>query len=128
MHLPGASPTVHLPRPNPAAPTAHLGGPAPTARLDDELRFGPGVPMAPPAAPGWPATPKPRRPLWRRLVSLLSSLLTLALVVVVGFYLWQRLSPLEVESVTVAVASPPETAAMSPSTWSPPCAPTAGAA
>jgi hypothetical protein len=77
-------------------------------RADRELRFGPGVPVAPVAAPGWPATTPARRPrpVWRRLVSVLSSLLTLALVVVVGLYVWQRLRPLVVESATVAVRRP----------------------
>jgi hypothetical protein len=37
----------------------------------------------------------------------LSTLLTAALLVVVGLYLWQRLRPLEVEAVTVAVPRPP---------------------
>ncbi|MFI5890414.1 hypothetical protein ACIA5D_09860 [Actinoplanes sp. NPDC051513] len=107
-----AAPTVPLPRPNPAAPvppiasTVHLSAPAPSARAGDELRFGPGVPLTPVASPGWPAPAKRPRPLWRRLVSLLSSLLTLALVVVVGLYVWQRLSPLVVESATVAVPRP----------------------
>jgi hypothetical protein len=111
-HLASPAPTLHQPRPN---PTAHLASPAPTMREDgpgrtrhlaEEIRFGPGVP---PATPGWPAPApagRPRRPLWRRLASLLSSLLTLALVVVVGLYLWQRLSPLAVEGVTVAVPKP----------------------
>ncbi|GIE78003.1 hypothetical protein Aph02nite_39530 [Actinoplanes philippinensis] len=40
------------------------------------------------------------------MVSLVSSLLTLVLIGVVGFYIWQRLSPLEVEGVTVAVPQP----------------------
>ncbi|MDI6099609.1 hypothetical protein QLQ12_13480 [Actinoplanes sp. NEAU-A12] len=99
------APTVHR---SPTAPTVHLGSSAPTVRAEHELRFGPGVPPAPVATPGWPATPTAgrRRPLWRRLVSLLSSLLTLALVVVVGFYVWQRLRPLVVESATVTVPRP----------------------
>ncbi|MCI4066508.1 hypothetical protein MRQ36_29705 [Micromonospora sp. R77] len=62
-----------------------------------------------------PATRRPRRPgprrrgaaaRWRRVVSVLSTLLTVALLVAVGFYLWQRISPLEVEGVTVAVPQP----------------------
>ncbi|MFE9689481.1 hypothetical protein [Micromonospora sp. NPDC005806] len=73
-----------------------------------ELRFGPGVPATPPAAPAWPTVAGARRPRprWRRVVSALSTLLTLALLVVVGLYLWQRLSPLEVEGVSVAVPQP----------------------
>ncbi|GAA2703803.1 hypothetical protein ACFY2R_21490 [Micromonospora olivasterospora] len=83
------------------------GGPAQQAP-SGEVRFGPGVPATPPGAPAWPATaPASRpRPLWRRGVSVLSTLLTLALVAVVGLYLFERLSPLEVEGVTVAVPRP----------------------
>ncbi|MEO3778344.1 hypothetical protein ABGB16_16135 [Micromonospora sp. B11E3] len=83
------------------------GGPAQPAP-GGEVRFGPGVPATPPGAPAWPVTaPASRpRPLWRRVVSVLSTLLTLALVAVVGLYLWERLSPLEVEGVTVAVPQP----------------------
>jgi len=95
--------TVRLPGPQPSAPVPPV---APAAR---EVRFGPGVPATPVAAPGWPA-PAPasrRRPLWRRLVSVLSGLLTVVLVVLAGLYLWQRLSPLGVEGATVAVAKPP---------------------
>ncbi|MER6596175.1 hypothetical protein ABT214_30865, partial [Micromonospora purpureochromogenes] len=70
--------------------------------------FGPGVPTTPPAAPAWPTAspPRRRRPLWRRVVAVLSGLLTVALVAVVGFYLWQRLDPLEIGEVTVAVPQP----------------------
>ncbi|MFG2057555.1 hypothetical protein ACGFI9_26395 [Micromonospora sp. NPDC048930] len=73
-----------------------------------EVRFGPGVPATPPDAPAWPTAAPARRPrpLWRRVVSVLSTLLTLALVAVVGLYLWERLRPLEVEGVTVAVPQP----------------------
>lgn len=93
----------------PADPTAFSDGSLPTVRAQNELRFGPGVPPTPAATPAWPGaagTARRRRPLWRRLVSLLSSLLTLALIGVVGFYIWQRLSPLELEGVTVAVPEP----------------------
>ncbi|MCM0679056.1 hypothetical protein NCC78_30955, partial [Micromonospora phytophila] len=38
--------------------------------------------------------------------SVLSTLLTVAFVAAVGLYLWQRLSPLEVTGVTVAVPQP----------------------
>ncbi|SBT41042.1 hypothetical protein [Micromonospora auratinigra] len=87
-----------------ARPTSGAGAPG----SGGELRFGPGVPAAPPGAPAWPAVAPPRRPrpVWRRVVSVLSGLLTLALVAVVGLYLWQRLSPLEVQGVTVAVPRP----------------------
>ncbi|MFI6133606.1 hypothetical protein [Micromonospora sp. NPDC051141] len=72
-----------------------------------ELRFGPGVPATPPA-PAWPTAPpgRPPRPVWRRVVSVLSTLLTAALLVTVGLYLWQRLRPLEIEQVAVAVPRP----------------------
>nr|WP_308129198.1 hypothetical protein [Actinoplanes polyasparticus] len=114
VHLPGTQPAAHSPGSNPgaqagpAAHAVHRDAPAPTVRVDGEMRFGPGVPIAPVAAPGWPAaTPAGRpRPVWRRLVSVLSSLLTLALIGVVGLYIWQRLSPLEIEGVTVAVPQP----------------------
>ncbi|MFF4808718.1 hypothetical protein ACFY03_10910 [Micromonospora chersina] len=121
------APTVGAPRP--AGPTGHRTAPGgPTAgaygeatadaRAVDsgtapapggEVRFGPGVPATPPPAPAWPAGPPARRPrpVWRRVVSVLSTLLTAALLVVVGLYLWQRLRPLEVEGVTVAVPRPP---------------------
>lgn len=108
VHLPGPDPTSHV---RPVGPATFVGESEPTMRAQQEMRFGPGVPAAPvatPAAPGWPAasTAAPRRPLWRRLVSLLSSLLTLVLIGVVGFYIWQRLSPLEVEGVSVSVPEP----------------------
>ena len=96
VHLGGADQTV---RNVPRVPDA-----ATTVRAVDQLRFGPGVPAAPPTAPAWPATTKRRRP--HRLVSMLSGLLTLALLVVAGLYLWQRLRPLELESATVAVPRP----------------------
>jgi hypothetical protein len=125
VHLPGPptfGETVRPPGPAAVGETVHLTGPPSptrfvsatdaTVRAEAEMRFGPGVPAAPApavAAPGWPAaTPgQHSRPLWRRVVSLLSSLLTLALVAVVGFYLWQRLQPIEVEGVTVVVPQPP---------------------
>ncbi|WBB81093.1 hypothetical protein O7606_06840 [Micromonospora sp. WMMD882] len=75
-----------------------------------EVRFGPGVPPATPAAPVWPAASPPagpRRSRWRLAGSVLSTLLTLALLVAVGLHLWQRMSPLEIHSVRVAVPEPP---------------------
>ncbi|MGW4155682.1 hypothetical protein ACWEDF_21235 [Micromonospora chersina] len=112
-------PTGHRTAPHPGGPTAGAyrgatadaraagGGTAPPP--GGELRFGPGVPATPPPAPAWPAAPPARRPrpVWRRVVSVLSTVLTAALLVVVGLYLWQRLRPLEVEGVTVAVPRPP---------------------
>lgn len=71
-----------------------------------EVRFGPGVPTTPPPAPAWPAPPPRRRSAWRTVTSVLSTLLTVALLAVVGLYLWQRISPLEVTGVTVAVPRP----------------------
>ena len=81
---------------------------APAAGPGGELRFGPGVPVAPPPAPAWPTLVPParRRSAWRRLVSVLSTLLTLALLAAVGLWIWQRLSPLEITEVSVAVPSP----------------------
>ncbi|MEU1807785.1 hypothetical protein [Micromonospora aurantiaca (nom. illeg.)] len=82
---------------------AASGVPAPGG----ELRFGPGVPATPPPAPPWPTAPPIRpRPAWRRVVSVLSALLTVVLLLTVGLYLWERLRPLEVEGVTVAVPRP----------------------
>ncbi|MFI7214162.1 hypothetical protein ACIBP4_08865 [Micromonospora maritima] len=133
----GAEPTVHLTAPRqvtgpptaayrltstgPVAPTAGAAAgayPDPTARAvsgaptpapGGELRFGPGVPATPPPPPAWPVAPpiRPPRPVWRRVVSVLSTVLTAALLVTVGLYLWQRLRPLEVEQVAVAVPRPP---------------------
>ncbi|MFG3420379.1 hypothetical protein [Micromonospora sp. NPDC048063] len=73
-----------------------------------EVRFGPGVPATPPVAPAWPVPtpPRRRRPAWRTVTSVLSTVLTVALLAAVGLYLWQRISPLEVTGVTVAVPRP----------------------
>ncbi|XTZ16847.1 hypothetical protein ACQSSU_05530 [Micromonospora echinospora] len=104
-----------------AAPGPATEGYAPTGRYEPvggstpshgtEMRFGPGVPAGPPVAPSWqrPAAPpaRPRRSRWKLIGSVLSTLLTLALLVAVGLHLWQRLSPLEIRSVRVAVAEPP---------------------
>ncbi|WP_433361548.1 hypothetical protein ACQPZX_28695 [Actinoplanes sp. CA-142083] len=99
------APTMRAGRPDPTALRAGMPD-APTVRAHNEVRFGPGVPVPVPAAPAWPGPAKRPRSPWRRLVSVLSSLLTLALLVVVGLYLWQRLRPLEVESATVSVPRP----------------------
>ncbi|MFI7250638.1 hypothetical protein [Micromonospora chalcea] len=81
------------------------GAPAPAP--GGELRFGPGVPVTPPPAPPWPTAPPIRpRPAWRRVVSVVSTLLTAALLLTVGLYLWQRLRPMEVEQVSVAANRP----------------------
>ncbi|MDY7089815.1 MAG: hypothetical protein SYR96_32510 [Actinomycetota bacterium] len=119
VHDPRSAPTVRQPeptwhdqRPQPESARGRQPAPAPglqaapTVRAEAELRFGPGVPATPSAAPGWPTPAPARRPLWRRLVSVLSTLLTIVLVAVVGLYLWQRLRPLELEGVTVAVPQP----------------------
>ncbi|MER7459242.1 hypothetical protein [Micromonospora sp. NPDC126480] len=82
---------------------ARTGG---AAAAGGEIRFGPGVPAAPPPAPSWPAAAPRRRSLWRRVASVLSTLLTLVLMAIAGLYLWQRLSPLEITDVTVAVPEP----------------------
>lgn len=115
------APPTHLGRPAVPAPstarttpgTRYVTGRAGDTRVGEpaqaaEVRFGPGVP-APAAAPAWrPAAPaRPRRSPWRLVSSILSTLLTIALLVAVGLYLWQRLSPLEVGSVSVAVPQSP---------------------
>ncbi|MFJ1541300.1 hypothetical protein ACIODS_22370 [Micromonospora chalcea] len=80
---------------------------APVPAPGGELRFGPGVPATPPPAPPWPTAPPIRpRPAWRRVVSVVSTLLTAALLLTVGLYLWQRLRPMEVEQVSVAANRP----------------------
>ncbi|MGC5334133.1 hypothetical protein [Micromonospora sp. DT62] len=84
-------------------PGTQLGGSA--VPPGGEVRFGPGVPTTPPPAPAWPAPPR-RRSAWRTVASVLSTLLTVALLAAVGLYLWQRISPLEVTGVTVAVPQP----------------------
>ncbi|MFI5486138.1 hypothetical protein [Micromonospora echinaurantiaca] len=94
--------------PTPGRAGAAAGAPGAAAvPAGGEVRFGPGVPATPPAAPAWPAPP-PRRPrsVWRTVTSVLSTLLTLALLAAVGIYLWQRISPLEITGVTVAVPKP----------------------
>ncbi|MDT0531675.1 hypothetical protein RM555_22045 [Micromonospora sp. DSM 115977] len=96
-HVAGAGRTT---APGPGTPP---GGPA--AAPGGEVRFGPGVPTTPPPAPAWPAPPR-RRSAWRTVASVLSTLLTVALLAAVGLYLWQRISPLEVTGVTVAVPQP----------------------
>jgi hypothetical protein len=110
VHLGDPNATVSLTPPAPAVrpPAAHQGVPETTIRAEQEMRFGPGVPVAPAPNPSWPAPVPAKRPRspWRRLVSLISSLITFALIGVVGFYIWQRLSPLELEGVTVAVPEP----------------------
>ncbi|TDC73197.1 hypothetical protein E1193_26055 [Micromonospora sp. KC606] len=99
----GATPTT----PGGVAGTGRGVPPSGPSGPGGEVRFGPGVPATPPVPPAWPAWPPPRRrPLWRRVVSALSALLTAVLVAVVGFWLWQRLAPLEITGVTVAVPRP----------------------
>ncbi|WP_208813431.1 hypothetical protein [Micromonospora echinofusca] len=101
----GSTPTGRYEPTGPTGPTGPAGPPP-----GGEIRFGPGVPP-PPTAPAWRAQPpppaRPRRSVWRVVSSVLSALLTLALLAAVGLYLWQRLSPLEVTSVSVAVPQPP---------------------
>ncbi|MGC4789502.1 hypothetical protein ACLQ22_16915 [Micromonospora sp. DT178] len=92
-----------------SGPGTLFGGPTGAAGTapGGEVRFGPGVPATPPPAPAWPAPAPPRRrPVWRTVTSVLSTLLTVALLAAVGLYLWQRISPLEVTGVTVAVPQP----------------------
>ncbi|WBB50834.1 hypothetical protein O3597_10375 [Verrucosispora sp. WMMA2044] len=119
--LDGAEPTLSLDRAEPTLSLAGTGGDTMAANVTvgtrtggtalpapgGELRFGPGVPVAPPAAPAWPAPAPPRRPSpWRRLTTVLSALLSLALLTAVGLWIWQRLSPLEIADVTASVPRP----------------------
>ncbi|NBE79502.1 hypothetical protein GVV04_00535 [Micromonospora sp. NEAU-HG-1] len=98
-----------------AGPTIGAGGAASATAAGPtvggsggEVRFGPGVPGVAPAAPAWRQSGPARRPRspWRRVVSVLSTLVTVVLVVAVGLFVWQRLSPLVVEGVVVAVTEP----------------------
>ncbi|MFG1888744.1 hypothetical protein ACGFIR_12845 [Micromonospora sp. NPDC049051] len=104
----GAVPEAGTGRTTGPGPGTLFGGPTgAVAPPGGEVRFGPGVPTTPPPAPAWPAPPPPRRrPVWRTVTSVLSTLLTVALLAAVGLYLWQRISPLEVTGVTVAVPQP----------------------
>ncbi|MFF0718219.1 hypothetical protein [Micromonospora sp. NPDC003816] len=116
VRVDGAHPTTRLGSATTARPAAHPGGAAtvrtsgalaaPTTGPGGELRFGPGVPAAPPSAPAWPTPAPRRRSLWRRSVSVLSTLLTLVLLAAVGFWIWQRLNPMEISGVSVAVPHP----------------------
>ncbi|MFG2012029.1 hypothetical protein ACGFNF_23510 [Micromonospora sp. NPDC048868] len=99
-HVAGAGRTT---APGPGTQLGQPGGHA--VPPGGEVRFGPGVPTTPPPAPAWPA-PARRRSPWRTAASVLSTLLTVALLAAVGLYLWQRISPLEVTGVTVAVPQP----------------------
>ncbi|MEH0972631.1 hypothetical protein V6U77_16040 [Micromonospora sp. CPCC 205546] len=88
-------------------PGTLFGGPTGAAAPSGgEMRFGPGVPTTPPPAPAWPTPPRRRRSAWRTVTSVLSALLTVVLLAAVGLYLWQRISPLEVTGVSVAVPQP----------------------
>ncbi|MFI2665950.1 hypothetical protein [Micromonospora carbonacea] len=106
----GAGPEATVAGPASARTVGASTEPAVTVAPGGETRFGPGVPVGPPVAPAWPqpgaGSGVRSRPVWRRLVSVLSTLLTVVLLVVVGLFLWQRLSPLEIEGVTVAVVEP----------------------
>lgn len=85
------------------------GAPAAPARVPGEvMRFGSGV--APP--PSWTGAasasppPRPRGRRKRRITSVLSGLLTVAILAAVGWYLLRdKLNPLVVEAATVAVSA-----------------------
>ncbi|MDI1460105.1 hypothetical protein QEZ54_03910 [Catellatospora sp. KI3] len=89
------------------------GGPAASAQPDVNLRFGQGVPPAPPA---WQLAaanipPRRRRSVMNRIVAFLSALALVALLVafgVIGWQWWQsqHAEPLAVSSVTVKLAQP----------------------
>ncbi|HCT79245.1 MAG TPA: hypothetical protein DGT23_22330 [Micromonosporaceae bacterium] len=125
--------TVKLPSPDGApslssAATAPLGD-APTIspeelatrlgkRNEEVLRLGRGVAQAPPpqqvpAAPTWQTptatyqeTRRPAKPWRRRIISILSGATTVVILAVVGWFVVQRLTPLEVTGVAVGIAQP----------------------
>jgi hypothetical protein len=86
-------------------------------RNEEVLRFGRGVAAARPpqqasTAPPWqgstasyPVAQRPNRSR-RRLISIFSGLITAVILAVVGYFVIQRLTPLEVTSVAVAIAQP----------------------
>ena len=87
-------------------------------RNEEVLRFGRGVAAARPpqqqasTAPPWqgstanyPVAQRPNRSR-RRLISIFSGLITALILAVVGYFVIQRLAPLEITSVAVAVAQP----------------------
>ncbi|MBV1849944.1 hypothetical protein [Catellatospora tritici] len=88
------------------------GAPA-SAQPDVNLRFGQGVPPAPPA---WQlaaasAPPRPKRSMWKRITAFVSALSTVALLVVAGILVWQwwqsrHAAPVAVTTVTVKLAQP----------------------
>jgi hypothetical protein len=97
-------------RPGAAPPArAGAGGRQPA---DQEVRFGPGVSTGSPVPPAWRGAStqrrrRRRRSPWRVVSSILSALLTVVLLAAVGWYLWQRVFPIEVNGVSVSVPSPP---------------------
>jgi hypothetical protein len=87
-------------------------------RNEEVLRFGRGVAAARPpqqqasTAPQWqgstasyPVAQRPNRSR-RRLISIFSGLITAVILAVVGYFVVQRLAPLEITSVAVNIAQP----------------------
>lgn len=90
-------------------------------RNEEILRFGRGV-ATPPApqqvqpSPGWvkptasyPTTKSPNRTR-KRVISVLSGALTVVILALVGYYIVQRLTPLQITGVAVGIAKPLGTA------------------
>jgi hypothetical protein len=87
-------------------------------RNEEVLRFGRGVAAARPGqqssstAPPWqgstasyPVAQRPNRGR-RRLISIFSGLLTVVILAVVGYFIIQRLAPLQISSIAVGIAQP----------------------
>ncbi|GIH08750.1 hypothetical protein Rhe02_68170 [Rhizocola hellebori] len=86
-------------------------------RNEEVLRFGRGVAAARPpqqasTAPPWqgstasyPVAQRPNRAR-RRLISIFTGLITVVILAVVGYFIIQRLAPLQVTSVAVGIAQP----------------------
>lgn len=83
-------------------------------RKEEVLRFGRGVASLPPprqheTSPAWDdpyVRPRPPKPWRARIIAGLSMLTTLLLLALVGWWLIQRLAPLEISGATVALAEP----------------------
>jgi hypothetical protein len=82
-------------------------------RKEEVLRFGRGVaPLPPPprqSDTGWgepPPRPKPRKRWSRRIIGILSTLVTLVLLAWVGYQMIQWLIPLKLSTANVALAEP----------------------
>ncbi len=103
----GAMPTI-----SPAELETRLG-----KRNEEVLRFGRGVasprpPQEPAPTPAWrgstapyPVTERSHRSR-KRLISIFSGLITVVILAIVGYFVVQRLTPLQITSVAVGIAQP----------------------